>query len=152
MKYYKVKKDVFFLSFSQASLLNKNIAKSCCRLEDLCTSGMSFFLSEDRKSGYTITNWINDHDRYNLGTVFSSEKGRGKELVRSAVNNRANSLDCFDGYLVEFYKDLGFIEYKREANWTEGEPDVVFMARPIDMSGWAQRREEQFQININKLR
>jgi hypothetical protein len=45
------------------------------------------------------------------------------------VNHKgASKLDCFDGFLPEYYKQFGFLETERVANWTAGEPDVVFMS------------------------
>jgi len=45
----------------------------------------------------------------------------------TAIDAGAKTLDCFDLYLPGWYSKFGFKEYKREANWTEGEPDVVYM-------------------------
>jgi len=56
-------------------------------------------------------------------------KGIGKTLVKFAIEKGAKSLDCFDGYLVEFYSKEGFMEVYREPNWNEGGADVVFMHR-----------------------
>lgn len=64
-----------------------------------------------------------------LMSLFSNVKGNGSWLVRQAMNDGAVRLDCFDGPLVKFYKDHGFYIERREPNWTEGGPDVVFMAR-----------------------
>lgn len=65
-----------------------------------------------------------------LCCLWSQRKGVGAFLVRHALNSGAYHLNCFDGGLVAYYKSLGFEEYKREANWTEGGPDVVFMRHP----------------------
>lgn len=54
--------------------------------------------------------------------------GYGSALAESAVENGAQVLDCFDGFLPAFYERFGFREYRRDANWTPGGPDVVFMA------------------------
>lgn len=62
--------------------------------------------------------------------LFSSIKGRGPDLVLAAINSGATHLDCFDGYLVKFYGQLGFVEYDRQPNWTPGGPAVVYMALP----------------------
>ena len=63
-----------------------------------------------------------------LGCLWAQRKGAGAFLVRHAVDAGAYHLNCFDVGLVEYYQRLGFVEYKREANWTAGEPDVVFMS------------------------
>lgn len=64
-----------------------------------------------------------------LTSVFSAIKGKGDHILSNAVRCGACHLDCFDGYLPTFYARHGFKEVKREANWTAGEPDVVFMER-----------------------
>lgn len=71
--------------------------------------------------GYAIT-WGGE-----LRCVFSKGKGKGKELVAKAITHGAKRLDCFDGYLVNLYSQAGFVETSRSPNWTEGEPDVVYM-------------------------
>ncbi|UPW35195.1 hypothetical protein [Pseudomonas phage PCS5] len=65
-----------------------------------------------------------------LQGVFSFTKGMGPWLIRQAIAEGARKLDCFDGFLPEFYKQFGFVEVRREANWTKGGPDVVFMEIP----------------------
>ncbi|MDQ3276477.1 MAG: hypothetical protein M3Q39_15990 [Actinomycetota bacterium] len=82
-----------------------------------------YWLSEDHRSGFGVT------QDGTLIALFSLEKGRGDDLVTAAIAAGAKDLDCFDGYLVDFYARHGFVETRREANWTPGEPDVVFMAR-----------------------
>jgi hypothetical protein len=83
-----------------------------------------YWLSLDGRSGFCIDN----DDR--LLFVFSLEPGRGDEIVSHAVRHGAKRLDCFDGYLPGLYSRHGFVEERREANWTPGEPDVVFMIHP----------------------
>lgn len=39
----------------------------------------------------------------------------------------AQTLDCFDGFLPDFYSKFGFVGYKREPNWVPGKADVVYM-------------------------
>lgn len=82
-----------------------------------------YFLTTDGASGFGI-----DADGTLIG-LFSTVKGRGDALVKAAVENGATRLDCFDGYLPALYARHGFRETHREANWTPGEPDVVFMVR-----------------------
>lgn len=80
------------------------------------------YLSQDKKSGFAI------HRRSNeLVNVFSLVGGRGADLISDAVQEGATNLNCFDGYLVRMYSAHGFRELRREPNWTEGGPDVVFM-------------------------
>jgi len=68
----------------------------------------------------------------------SDVSGIGKELVKKAVKRGADHLNCFDGFLVDYYSDLGFSEINR-IEWDEdyapdnwdygkfGKPDVVMM-------------------------
>ena len=44
----------------------------------------------------------------------------------------ARTLDCFDGFLPDFYAEFGFVEYKREPNWDPKGADVVYMRRLED--------------------
>ncbi len=83
----------------------------------------SYYLTDDKLSGYGITV---DGD---LIAVFSTVKGRGDALVTEAIARGAVTLDCFDGFLPAFYARHGFTETRREANWTAGSPDVVYMSR-----------------------
>lgn len=80
------------------------------------------FLANDCQSGFVIRNG-------DLQTVWSILKGRGDQIVTNAIRQGAITLDCFDGYLPTLYAKYGFKEIKREANWNEGGPDVVYMAR-----------------------
>lgn len=69
----------------------------------------------------------------------SGIKQLGELLLKSAIANGGNYLDCFDGFLVSFYKKLGFIEYHRDSYDPQydpegklkkalgGERDVVYM-------------------------
>jgi hypothetical protein len=90
--------------------------------------GARCFLTEDGFAGYVL------QSGGDLQSVFSSVRGRGDLLVRHAVANGARTLDCFDGYLPTLYARHGFREVRREANWTDGGPDVVFFRLP-DGSG-----------------
>lgn len=78
------------------------------------------FLSPSRHTGFAIS------PNGELCSLWSKE-GQGRIAVATAILLGARHLNCFDGYLVDFYSKLGFHEYKREPNWTEGQPDVVFM-------------------------
>lgn len=74
-----------------------------------------------------------DGDIVNL---FSLEKGRGRSGLLHAIENGGRKLDCFDKKagqekgLPDYYKTFGFVEVRREPNWTKGEPDVVYMELP----------------------
>ena len=83
------------------------------------------YLTADGLAGYALS------PRGDLQSVFNiGQGGIGDDLISHAVAQGARTLDCFDGYLPRFYARHGFTEACREANWTPGEPDVVFMAQP----------------------
>ena len=92
---------------------------------DLPHTGATFVLTTDHASGYYVT------DSGYFGGLFSSERGRGDELITDAIAMGATELDCFDGFLPTKYARHGFVETAREANWTPGGPDVVYMSRDI---------------------
>lgn len=81
-----------------------------------------YYLTADLRSGFGVTT-----DGELIG-LFSTVKGRGSDLVSAAMRRGARSLDCFDGFLPKFYAARGWREIRREANWTPGGPDVVYMA------------------------
>jgi hypothetical protein len=88
--------------------------------------GARYYLTNDFQSGFGVAG-----DGTMIG-LFSTVKGRGEDLVWDAVTHKgASKLDCFDGFLPEYYKQFGFVETERVANWTAGEPDVVFMALSV---------------------
>jgi len=83
---------------------------------------MDCYLSRCGNYGYAINNG-------ELVSVFSRMKNKGNVIMMDAIQNGAIKLDCFDGYLVSFYKKHGFTEIKREKNWDNGQPDIVYMKR-----------------------
>jgi hypothetical protein len=85
--------------------------------------GARYYLTADFQSGFGVA-----QDGTLIG-LFSTVKGRGTDMVWDAIKNRhAVKLDCFDGFLPAYYEQFGFQETERVANWTPGEPDVVFMS------------------------
>jgi hypothetical protein len=85
---------------------------------------LNCFLALDEASGYAIS------PTNELKFVFSLRKGCGADAVRDAIIHcNPLHLNCFDGKLREYYESFGFSVYQREKNWTEGEPDVVYMSR-----------------------
>jgi hypothetical protein len=72
------------------------------------------------KGGYCVLNG-------ELIGFWCNVKGSGTWLLDHAIKDGATHLNCFDGYLVDFYKARGFVTTKYVSNWTDGEPDVVFM-------------------------
>lgn len=69
--------------------------------------------------------------------VWAQRRGMGDALVSAAVSVGATHLDCFDGYLPTLYARHGFIDYKRESNWTAGAPDVVYMQHTDNLNARA---------------
>ena len=89
------------------------------------TDGATYYLSDDRLSGVGVS--VNGE----LIALFSKGSVRGNELVKKAIESDASHLNCFDNGLVEYYVKFGFRPYKRKPNWTQGEPDVVYMWRTV---------------------
>ncbi|MFE9924290.1 hypothetical protein ACFYQA_22730 [Streptomyces sp. NPDC005774] len=101
---------------------SERIANATSAPEEMPRSA-NYYLTSDFQSGFGV-----EKDGTLIG-LFSTVKGRGGDLVWAAVLHKgADRLDCFDGFLPAYYKQFGFIETERAANWTPGEPDVVFMA------------------------
>lgn len=104
---------------------NSDIIRESTSVFDLTAAdrGALFLVTNDGLSGFVVRS---DGE---LTNVFSTVKGRGDTLVSMAVNLGATHLDCFDGYLPSLYSRHGFHRVTSLPNWTEGGPDVVFMAR-----------------------
>ncbi|MEU6572308.1 hypothetical protein [Streptomyces sp. NPDC046805] len=114
--------DEYTAALEWARDSSKRIAEATSEPHEM-PRGASYYLTPDFKSGFGVAG-----DGTMIG-LFSTVKGRGTDLVWDAVNHKgATKLDCFDGFLPEFYKQFGFQETERVANWTPGEPDVVFMS------------------------
>lgn len=120
-----VSRDVFCSALLSARSNNPLVHQSTTAPDDLPSSA-DYYLNDTRTAGLGIT------DDGTLIALFNTSgvSGLGRELVGFALDNGAIHLDCFDGFLVGYYRSLGFVETHREPNWTEGEPDVVFMTRP----------------------
>ncbi len=85
-------------------------------------SKMKTFLHPDKKSGFAVKP---DGD---IVSVFSTEKGRGGQIMQHAKRAGGSKLDFFNSpHLKNLYEKHGFKEHKREKNWTPGGPDVVHM-------------------------
>lgn len=91
-------------------------------LEMFIRTDLTTYLHSDKCSGFAVA-----ADGELVG-VFSTVRGRGSDILTAALGAGAARLDCFDGFLPNLYKRFGFVETAREANWTPGEPDVVYMA------------------------
>lgn len=120
--YLNTSPDDFDFFFGMARENSPAVAAATSDFEHV--AGTTYWASPAGMSGYAVRN---DGE---LVYVFSLERGRGAELVASAIHNGASHLDCFDGYLVTLYSHAGFAKVTSLPNWTDGEPDVVYMARP----------------------
>lgn len=121
LKLRQVEPEHFKNSIAKASDLNPNIKKMTTDYTPEELQKMKLLLTEDDLSGYAVKP---DGELTNL---FSGAKGRGSQLVDHSIEQGATKLDHFDTpVLNNLYDSKGFSEYKREPNWTEGEPDVVF--------------------------
>lgn len=92
-------------------------------LEDL--RGMELYMLEGGKAGYAIKPGGELVNLFNNGG--DDTRGAGAWLVIDAIERGARHGDHFDGWLTKFYRNLGFTQVRREANWTPGGPDVVYM-------------------------
>ncbi|AKY03455.1 hypothetical protein FDI80_gp73 [Streptomyces phage Aaronocolus] len=120
--------NTFAAALGNARAVSARVADATSAPKDLPSErdGARYFLTEDLQSGYGV-----DGEGTLIG-VFSLVKGRGESLVWDAVLFKgAHKLDCFDGFLPTYYKRFGFVETYRVANWTPGEPDVVFMSTQV---------------------
>jgi hypothetical protein len=121
MIYFRVGHGIYTQALRRARSKSQLIAAATSTPEEMPAS-YAYYVADDLESGYGVAG-----DGTLVG-VFSLIKGRGVDLVWSSIlHHGADRLDCFDGFLPEYYKQFGFTEYERVPNWTPGEPDVVFM-------------------------
>ncbi|MFE4451437.1 hypothetical protein [Streptomyces sp. NPDC056796] len=123
MKTYLVTPHLYRGALTQARRISKRIAHATSKPNEM-PKDARYFLADDLMSGFGI-----DRDGTLIG-VYSLIKGRGEVMVADAIKAGADKLDCFDGFLPEYYARFGFKETARYENWTAGEPDVVLMALP----------------------
>jgi len=88
---------------------------------EIIESNARIFLSNDGKNGFMLSV---ENDIQNLFSLNHD----GKQTVKKAILEGGKTLDCFAGFLDKFYESFGFKITSREKNWTEGQPDVVFMS------------------------
>lgn len=113
----------FAQSLAVAQRTSENVAAATTpALEMFIRTDLTTYLHTDKRSGFAVS------ATGELVGVFSTVRGRGEEILASAIGAGANHLDCFDGFLPNLYSRFGFTETSREANWTAGGPDVVYMA------------------------
>jgi hypothetical protein len=113
---------LFTLALAQARRESTKVETATSHPDELDPSS-TYYLTDDLLSGFGVTT------DGTLVALFSLVPGRGTDLLAQSVNKGACTLDCFDGFLPTYYARHGWVETSRIANWTEGEPDVVFMAR-----------------------
>lgn len=121
--YQVVDVQVFSKYLTLAGLMSPLIAMNTIEATELDqSSNAMYFLSKDNNSGFGITS------SKEIVALFSTVKGRGAELLTSAVTNGAQHLNCFDGYLVGLYASFGFEEVRRVPNnYGRSNPDIVYM-------------------------
>jgi len=123
---HNVSKLAFIVNFATAREESDKVREATStvkEIDDATNEHDRFMLTADGQSGFIVRNGGE------LIALFSTVKGRGHDLVQIAVQCGAEYLDCFDGYLPKLYSKNGFMEVKRELNWTAGGPDVVYMQR-----------------------
>lgn len=113
--------EIFVHAIADARAASATIRDATSPSDEYPRFGVRYYLTRDRLSGYGVTS-----NRVLVG-LFSLVRGRGDSLVRAAIKDGATDLDCFDGFLPGFYERHGFVKVGQEANWTEGEPDIIFM-------------------------
>lgn len=87
--------------------------------DELASSTKEIFIHEDGQNGFLL-------DNGDLQNLFSTN-GQGNRSMQLALARGAKTLDCFEPFLPGYYSKYGFVEYKRESNWTPGGFDVVYM-------------------------
>ncbi len=118
-----VNAETFGLALRFAQAQSEQIWRNTSAVADVVSKPeqTTFCLSIDCLSGFAV------RDDGELVGVFSLVKGRGNEIVQSAIFMGATKLDCFEGYLTALYGRHGFVETRRERNWSPTGPDVVWM-------------------------
>lgn len=129
MFYRSVSAAEFLQAFLKARLTSDKVAQATSQVAEVAdglTENDRCFLVSGGMGGFIVK------EDGELIAVFSLVKGRGAALIHAAKDQGATHLDCFDGFLVDFYRAQGFSVVAREPNWTQGEPDIVWMILPSD--------------------
>ena len=122
--FVKVSSNEFKESLKRVQSFYKVIRESTTPWNEIETKDVKFFIAGcPAFMGFAVS------ENGELTSVFSAIQGKGDTIMREAIKQGAKHLDCFDGYLPTLYARHGFHEVRREANWTKGEPDVVYMER-----------------------
>jgi hypothetical protein len=131
----------FFNSLYNAKIINKHgCFVDLYELEEYCKQRN--FLLDDGVAGYSIRN--GDLVGVHKNPELAKEKGYGKIsglLLLSALENGANTVDCYGNFLVDMYMAYGFVPVGRmrfdssyNETWDEkkfGLPDVVALCRAV---------------------
>ncbi len=121
----EVKFDAYMKQYAAARLKNPLIAENCATYSELehveTHEAVRWFGGRANAQGFGITS------TGELVGLFSSVAGAGNDLIKHAIREGATYLDCFDGYLPTLYSKHGFVETRRERNYTDGQPDIIFM-------------------------
>lgn len=138
-----VASEIFLHALADARAASRTIADATSPTDEYPRWDTSYYLTRDRLSGYGV------RDGGELVGLFSLVRGRGSALVTQAIADGATSLDCFDGFLPEFYARHGFVEVGRDVNWDENGPDVVYMRLECENAcddGWIDTPDSFFGL------
>lgn len=139
--FYQVNFATFIIALDKAQSRSDLVKKATTPCRDIDhKTGNRYYLSNEVSSKKAMGFAISETGE--LTSVYSLAKGQGDTIMKAAIALGAKHLDCFDGYLVEFYKKHGFREVDRMENWTPGEPDVVLMEL-VD-----KEEEEQYYLEV----
>ncbi|RLF65134.1 MAG: hypothetical protein DRN30_04560, partial [Thermoplasmata archaeon] len=145
--YNQVNSNLFHSKVSEAISTRKRVGSELDAYDKSDYENMNTFLHQDGKSGYAVKA---DGE---LVSVFSSEKGRGHGLMEHALSQGAAHGNATDGYLTSFYEKHGAKEYKRDANWEPGGPDIVYFKFPkkgVDVSKAEDAEETRDVEDVEK--
>ncbi len=121
----QVSYDQYISQLAKAKCRNPSITKYVSTYSELeikeTLECVKWYIGFTTPSGFGVT------DLGELVGLFSATKGRGTRLINSAKRLGATNLNCYDGFLVNLYGSLGFIEVGRERNYDPSGPDVVWM-------------------------
>lgn len=128
MNIYKASLGNFLNELEYGQILHEDIRNATTPIKELLDAGCimlesACYLTLDEHSGFMIS------PDGELTSLFSRVPGRGDFLMEMAIGCGATHLDCFDGFLFDFYTKHGFTERCRKPNWIEGGPDIIYMNR-----------------------
>jgi hypothetical protein len=103
------------------------------------------FLSTDPDRGFGHTGFMVTEEGELVNLFNHGRPGDGRLAVGHAIAHGATHLNCYDGFLADYYALLGFVETGRApfdpnlapAGWdyaSRGRPDVVFMELEMEIA------------------